>query len=89
MLTDKELQSMLPTNLVLEPGETRIGLFAIRLDQIDLSAFKKLRKVFPRHEYILMKGRIKARFNRKIKRDTLAELTQTNAALKAENKKLK
>ena len=54
-----------------------------------MSAFKKLRKVFPRLEYISMKGRIKARYNRKIRRETLEELTQTNAALKAENKKLK
>ena len=75
MLNDEEMQSLLPTNLVLEPNETRLGLFAIRLDQFDLSAFKKLRKVFPRLEYISMKGRIKARYNRKIRRETLEELT--------------
>ena len=51
VLSNEEVQSLLPTELVLEPGETKLGLFAIQLDQCDFSEFSKMRKVFPRHEY--------------------------------------
>ena len=89
VLTDEDVQSLLPTTLVLEPGEARLGLFAIRLDQFDLSEMKKLRKVFPRFEYTLMKNKLRARNTRKMKRNNLRDLMASNAALKAENKKLK
>ena len=51
VLTDKDIQSLLPTELVLEPNETRLGLFAIQLDHLNMSELKKLRKVFPAREY--------------------------------------
>ena len=55
------MQSMIPEALVLEPGEIRVGLFAIQIDKISKNEFKLLRKVFPFHEYTLVKNRLKAR----------------------------
>ena len=89
VLTDEEIQSLLPTDLVLQPGEARLGLFAIRLDLFELSDLKKMRKVFPRHEYSLTKNKMRARKLRKVKRNTIEQLVASNATLKAENKKLK
>ena len=55
------MQSMIPDTLVLEPGEVRVGLFAIQIDKISKNEFKLLRKVFPFNEYTLVKNRLKAR----------------------------
>ena len=69
MLTDEDMQSLVPKTLVLEAGETRVGLFAIRLDQLPLSELAKLRKVFPPCEYRTIKNRFRARKNRSNKQN--------------------
>ena len=88
-LTDKDIQSLLPTRLVLEPGETRLGLFAIRLDQLNLSEYKKMRKVFPAHEYQSVRNSKRARNYRMNKQNSLQELIALNQDLKAKNRKLR
>ena len=63
-LTNEDIQSLIPKTLILEPGETRVGLFAIRLDQLNQSTLAKMRKAFPPCEYKTIKNRFRARKNR-------------------------
>ena len=53
-LSDEELQSLLAEDFVLKPNETRVGLFAVKLDDMKLETFTSLRKVFPCKEYRLV-----------------------------------
>ena len=71
MLTDDDIQPLLQTNLALEPDETRLGLFAIRLDHSNLNELKKMRKAFPARTYNLLKNKLRGRKNRLKKRNNL------------------
>ena len=76
-------------NAELAPNETRIGLFAIQLDLVSLKNFMLLRKLVPRKDYILIKNRISARFNRSRKKNQLDSLKHFNRKLMSENQRLK
>ena len=43
---------ILPTETRLLPGETRLGLFAVRLEEVSFMDFKLLRSLIPRADYI-------------------------------------
>ena len=73
----------------LSDDETRVGLFAVRLQEISLRIFMLLRKLVPRKDYILIKNRISARHNRTRKKDLLNDLKYRNSKLVTENQRLK
>ena len=80
---------MLAKDFTLGAKEVRLGLFAVHLDEINLETLKKMRKLFPRHEYKRMLGRINADRQRKKNRNYLQRLLDENARLKVENRRLK
>ena len=77
------------SSVELQDDETRVGLFAVRLQELSLKIFMLLRKLVPRKEYILIKNRISARHNRTRKKDLLNDLKHRNSKLLNENKRLK
>ena len=73
----------------IDEDETRVGLFAVQLQILNLKSFMLLRKLVPRKQYILIKNRISARHNRTRKKDLLASLKHKNSKLVSENNRLK
>ena len=61
-------------SVVLAPGETRFGLFAVQMNSICTKKFRVLRKLLPRKEYSNAKSRIGSRHHRKKSRNLLMEL---------------
>ena len=79
---------MLAEDFTLAKKEVRLGLFAVRLDEINIETLKKMRKLFPRHEYNRMVGRMNAYLHRNKKRNYIQRLLEENARLKLENRRL-
>ena len=88
-LNNEELQSLLADDFVFKQNETRVGLFAVKLDDMKLETFTSLRKVFPCKEYRLVLQRLQARINRKQKRNRISKIMAQNERLKATNQKLR
>ena len=53
-LSNEELHSLMAEDFILKHNETRVGLFAVKLDDMKLETFTSLRKVFPCKEYRLV-----------------------------------
>ena len=88
-LSNEELQSLLADDFVFKQSETRVGLFAVELDDMKLETFTSLRKVFPSKEYRLVLQRLQARKNRKEKRNQISKIVAQNERLQAVNEKLR
>ena len=88
-LCNEELQALLAETFVVKSDEIRVGLFAVRLDDMKLETFTQLRKAFPCKEYRLVLQRLQARKNRLEKRNQLNKIKAQNERLHILNEKFR